>query len=80
MVASTAVVVSQEGEGIGDVMSAPDADKTIVAADFDDTRVVFTLRSNDDGEIRTGKLSTGELWVLIWTRPATYDGKEAPRG
>lgn len=41
----------------------------------EDAEVWFTLRDTSDGEIRTGRLGTGELWTLIRTMPATRNGK-----
>lgn len=39
-----------------------------------DTLCRFVIQA-EDGEIRSGVLSAGELWSLVRTKPSTWDGK-----
>lgn len=70
-----AVRVSSAAQGwlVGEIMSKP-PDKTLITATVTETGASFVLRA-EDGEVRSGVLSAGELWSLVRTKPSTWDGK-----
>lgn len=50
------------------------SEPTLITATVSETGASFVLRA-EDGEVRSGALSAGELWALIRSRPSTWEGK-----